>query len=98
MTTTQDRTEEATQRCPACGGKYVLPLDGDPTRQCPHCGIAAQLETTLGDEQLDAAREWLVDCGAPARGVREASASTVELLIERRYVGGVAQFVKDGAA
>ena len=32
---------EARVDCPKCKGSYCLPLDGDATRSCPHCGAAA---------------------------------------------------------
>lgn len=25
--------------CPNCGKDFALPLDGDPTRRCPHCQV-----------------------------------------------------------
>jgi DNA-directed RNA polymerase subunit RPC12/RpoP len=25
--------------CSACGKEYFLPIDGDPTRRCPHCNV-----------------------------------------------------------
>lgn len=46
MATTHDmaRGQEAGEEraCPACSEHYWLPLDGDPTRRCPHCGASAE--------------------------------------------------------
>ncbi len=30
--------------CPECGKGYYLPLDGDPTRRCPHCNVLVESE------------------------------------------------------
>ena len=35
----------AVRNCPECEGEYALPLDGDPTRRCPHCDAPARTYT-----------------------------------------------------
>jgi hypothetical protein len=55
-----DREPEIGERrtCSGCGQQYFLPLDGDPTRRCPHCDISVE-KTIKGDlvlATLDAVR------------------------------------------
>lgn len=40
----QPEVKTTALRCPETGKAYVLPLDGDPSRTCPHCGQPANEE------------------------------------------------------
>lgn len=42
------------------------------------------------------ARDWLLDCGAPPRLVRSASDVMIRREVDKQYVGGWSQFMKDG--
>lgn len=50
--------------------------------------------TTYTQAQISEARGWLADCECPADMI--AGDGSVVALIEANYVGGWAQFLKDG--
>ena len=53
MATKQATQADTERECSRCKKHYALPLDGDLSRKCPHCGLATPVISQEKYESLE---------------------------------------------